>query len=336
MVDDQGLERKRRLLPGRKSRSREPSAERSGYDSSPEPNTKRHETDEHDDDPSNYQLKINLLYLRISEYDELQEILTLHLREGDAVCPAGIYELEVLTGSVMLFGNHYLSLKDPCLMHNLPECRFTLGTLIRCPLSSIKDKDLNKSVIRLRFKRFGPLAEKYLGDAVSDIKASIKALETSTRVDGYTVDIATCLEYSQVPKDYDGLALLLEKVELSNRLKLIADPSIPNYRLRPRLLICGEKDVGKSNCVRYLVNRLLNVYPYVFFIDCDCGQSEFTPHGFISLFKIVQPVFGAPWTHLSSPMLSFFIGGSTPSIQPAMYRRSAKLLSDKLDEISVE
>ncbi|XP_075046242.1 polynucleotide 5'-hydroxyl-kinase NOL9 [Mixophyes fleayi] len=65
----------------------------------------------------------------------------------------------------------------------------------------------------------------------------------------------------------------------------------------PIVLVCGPKNVGKSTFNRYLINQLLNRIPCVGYLDCDLGQTEFTPPGCISLLTIDEPVLGPPFTH---------------------------------------
>ncbi|KAH9049574.1 hypothetical protein EDB87DRAFT_1671127 [Lactarius vividus] len=45
------------------------------------------------------------------------------------------------------------------------------------------------------------------------------------------------------------------------------------------LLVKGQKNSGKSTFARLLVNRLISRYRRVAFLECDIGQSEFTPGG---------------------------------------------------------
>ena len=35
----------------------------------------------------------------------------------------------------------------------------------------------------------------------------------------------------------------------------------------------------------------------VFYLECDCGQTEFTPPGILSLVKITNPLLGPSFTH---------------------------------------
>ena len=84
----------------------------------------------------------------------------------------------------------------------------------------------------------------------------------------------------------------------------------------PTLLVCGVKDGGKSTFARYAVNKLLttntirknafhnNTDNYnnnkgVAYIDCDLGQSEFTPPGSVSFNIVHQPLLGPAFSHMA-------------------------------------
>lgn len=44
-------------------------------------------------------------------------------------------------------------------------------------------------------------------------------------------------------------------------------------------------------------------------MDCDVGQSEFTPSGTISLINnLTEPLFGPSASHLKKPLKSFYFG----------------------------
>lgn len=75
-----------------------------------------------------------------------------------------------------------------------------------------------------------------------------------------------------------------------------------------RTLLCGGRSVGKSTLVRYLVNSLLNEVEKVVVIDLDCGQSEFTIGGCISVTTVDTPIFGPNYTHLKAPDVAYFVG----------------------------
>ena len=57
-------------------------------------------------------------------------------------------------------------------------------------------------------------------------------------------------------------------------------------------LVKGPKNTGKSTFARTLLNKLLETYERVAFLECDLGQSEFTPGGMVALNVISRPVFG--------------------------------------------
>ncbi|KDQ14247.1 hypothetical protein BOTBODRAFT_132759 [Botryobasidium botryosum FD-172 SS1] len=87
-------------------------------------------------------------------------------------------------------------------------------------------------------------------------------------------------------------------------------------------LVKGPKKSGKSTFARTLLSRLTTRYQKVAFLECDMGQSEFTPGGMVSLHVISRPVFGPPFTHPSVPYRAHYVGASTPRSTPAHYLSS--------------
>ncbi|ORX49701.1 hypothetical protein BCR36DRAFT_353398 [Piromyces finnis] len=87
----------------------------------------------------------------------------------------------------------------------------------------------------------------------------------------------------------------------------------------PVVAITGSKNMGKSTFSRYIVNSLLNCCNEVAYLECDIGQSEFTPSGMISLHIISSPILGPSFTHIQQPYRSFYIGASTPKQNPEYY-----------------
>lgn len=97
---------------------------------------------------------------------------------------------------------------------------------------------------------------------------------------------------------------------LSSSLQAL--PVAEHVSTKPMInLVRGPKNSGKSTFARTLLNRLsircaslyttghliiyiaLCRYRRVAFLECDLGQSEFTPGGVVALTVINQPVFGA-------------------------------------------
>lgn len=108
----------------------------------------------------------------------------------------------------------------------------------------------------------------------------------------------------------------------------LARISVPPFPSNPTFLIKGPKKYGKSTFARTLLNKLLMHYKRVAFLECDPGQSEFTPGGFVSLNVVAQPIFGPPYTHPALPFRAHFILSTTPKTSPSIYLDGVKDLID--------
>ncbi|KXN92566.1 Polynucleotide 5'-hydroxyl-kinase GRC3 [Leucoagaricus sp. SymC.cos] len=96
----------------------------------------------------------------------------------------------------------------------------------------------------------------------------------------------------------------------------------------PVFLVKGPKKCGKSTFARTLLNTLLFYYRRVAYLDCDPGQSEFTPGGQVSLNVVTERLFGPPYTHPSLPFRAHFIGATTPRASPGAYLDAIRDLID--------
>ncbi|XP_043911542.1 polynucleotide 5'-hydroxyl-kinase NOL9 [Protopterus annectens] len=76
----------------------------------------------------------------------------------------------------------------------------------------------------------------------------------------------------------------------------------------PVIMVCGTKYIGKSTFTRYIINSLLNHIPCVEYLECDVGQTEFTPPGCLSLVKVTEPLLGPPFTHQKVPHRMMYYG----------------------------
>ncbi|KAL1744483.1 hypothetical protein HDZ31DRAFT_38592 [Schizophyllum fasciatum] len=94
----------------------------------------------------------------------------------------------------------------------------------------------------------------------------------------------------------------------------------------PLTLIKGPKKCGKSTAARTMLNRLLTKHRRVAVLECDLGQSEFTPAGMVALNVISRPVFGPPFTHPTLPYRSHYIGETTPKSSPSHYLAAIEAL----------
>jgi polynucleotide 5'-hydroxyl-kinase GRC3/NOL9 len=57
-------------------------------------------------------------------------------------------------------------------------------------------------------------------------------------------------------------------------------------------LIKGPKRSGKSTVARAALNRLLDAYERVAWLECDLGQGEFGCGGVVGLWVIDRPILG--------------------------------------------
>ncbi|KAL4623755.1 polynucleotide 5'-hydroxyl-kinase NOL9 [Arapaima gigas] len=94
----------------------------------------------------------------------------------------------------------------------------------------------------------------------------------------------------------------------------------------PIILVCGARNTGKSTFNRHLINTLLNHTSSVDYLECDLGQTEFTPPGCLSLSTVTKPLLGAPFTHLQNPQRMVFYGESSCERDLDRYLESLKFL----------
>ncbi|KZV73603.1 hypothetical protein PENSPDRAFT_602671 [Peniophora sp. CONT] len=87
----------------------------------------------------------------------------------------------------------------------------------------------------------------------------------------------------------------------------------------PVYFVKGPKNSGKSTLARTMVNRLTARYRRVAYLDCDIGQSEFTPGGMVALTVVERPLFGPPFTHMTVPYQAHYLGSSSPRSSPSHY-----------------
>lgn len=108
-----------------------------------------------------------------------------------------------------------------------------------------------------------------------------------------------------------------------------------------RVVIVGERKVGKSTFCRYLLNSLLSsdskgkVDSSIDFADFDCGQTEFTPPQTISVATFSGPkdfLLGPPFTHQhTQPSECRYLGFTSPTSNPMAYIEACRsLLSAKM------
>ncbi|GAA5904333.1 hypothetical protein JCM5296_005259 [Sporobolomyces johnsonii] len=85
------------------------------------------------------------------------------------------------------------------------------------------------------------------------------------------------------------------------------------------VMVEGPKRAGKSTFARTLMNRLLDRYEAVAYLDTDLGQPEFSVPGFVSLNVVRKPLLGPSFTHLALPVSAHYLGSASPASDPSGY-----------------
>ncbi|XP_019647321.1 PREDICTED: polynucleotide 5'-hydroxyl-kinase NOL9-like [Branchiostoma belcheri] len=111
-----------------------------------------------------------------------------------------------------------------------------------------------------------------------------------------------------------ALADVLEQVE----------QAVTKGTTAPVILLCGGKNSGKSTLARFLINLILSSCGEVYHLECDIGQTEFTPSGFVSLTHVTTPTLGPPFTHQKTPDRCCYYGHLSPNDDPDRYIRTVK------------
>uniref|UniRef100_A0A8R1DIE5 CLP1_P domain-containing protein n=1 Tax=Caenorhabditis japonica TaxID=281687 RepID=A0A8R1DIE5_CAEJA len=89
---------------------------------------------------------------------------------------------------------------------------------------------------------------------------------------------------------------------------------------RVSIIPFGHKGAGKSHLMRNIVNRWLSIgCDNVYVLDCDIGQSEFTPSGCLSLHKVTSPIIGKPYGHQKAKFDNAFFYGDNSLRSPDLY-----------------
>ncbi|KAJ2552155.1 Polynucleotide 5'-hydroxyl-kinase grc3 [Coemansia sp. RSA 1933] len=134
------------------------------------------------------------------------------------------------------------------------------------------------------------------------------------------------LQLLMTPQDW------VEKLDMASNAPLQLDdefePICPTY------VLAGGQSQGKSTFSRFLLNRLLNRYGRLFYMDTDLGQSELLPPGALSVTLLSQPLLGPPFAHAShvEPYHAIYTGTTSPKGDPDRYVAAIRRLSGVVSE----
>ncbi|KAJ2656355.1 Polynucleotide 5'-hydroxyl-kinase grc3 [Coemansia sp. RSA 1200] len=169
--------------------------------------------------------------------------------------------------------------------------------------------------------------EEYVG--LIELHAEAEELLTSTiGLPGFHPVLLLTSEQQllMTPRDW------IERLDMAGSTPLQLDdafnPVCPTY------VIAGGSSQGKSTFSRFLLNRLLNRFGRLFYMETDLGQSELAPPGSLSVTLLSNPLLGPPFTHTSQiePLHAIYMGTTSPKGDPDRYIAAIRRLSGVVQE----
>ncbi|KAJ7066642.1 hypothetical protein C8F01DRAFT_712278 [Mycena amicta] len=239
----------------------------------------------------------------------------ISLRPGSTMALVGVYSLSVLRGAVSIYGARLHSSTTP---HRVFAPR-------SAPIPIIEVLNASST---LQIDLPARLQAVFVDDNVVIV---LSALQTGVEGLG-----RICRIFEGVfspPRLYQGYKA---EYELVSTAKMVTEPSkdlqplflSPTWKKAldrtyeskdPIILVKGQKNAGKSTFARALLNRLSSRYRRIAYLECDLGQSEFTPGCMVALNVVENPVFGPPFTHPTIPNFAHYLGSTSPKQMPAQY-----------------
>ncbi|OWF41990.1 polynucleotide 5'-hydroxyl-kinase NOL9-like [Mizuhopecten yessoensis] len=244
----------------------------------------------------------------------------LILESGQEVSLSGFCTMSVLCGSAEVFGYHCDPSKQPVELFSAVS-----NSLLKIKCLSV---ETNSDCVRSVY------SENRLEQDVADcLPCSDVAVIKLGRLDAPHIDYVTTLNtFKQLfcgIKDgplgrfsvESNQSKRLPQLHLSNDHYFVLDKWKEQLSKDPAsiLITCGGKGQGKSTLTQFLLNSTLNVLDKVCYLDCDPGQTEFTPPGSLSLHTITNPALGPPFSHQKEPAVWCFNGNVSPNGNPHLY-----------------
>ncbi|KAI0366250.1 hypothetical protein BV20DRAFT_665380 [Pilatotrama ljubarskyi] len=266
--------------------------------------------------------------------DSAQKRTVLLLKASDTVAFLGAYSLTVLHGAITLAG---VPLSVSSTAHPVYAPRSAPLPVIICLPYSPSD-----SGSAPRVKLPGHVADAASAcDAVVLLQALCTGVEGLGRIcrtfDGFFAP--SRWQRDQARFDFGLENVYFLPLQTPDTSPLVIPPTwtaatddvLPadeeDARTRRRVfMVKGPRNAGKSTLARLLLNKLLSRFRRVAYLECDLGQSEFTPGGMVSLNVVEQPLFGPTFTHPSIPFAAHFTGATSPKTSPSHYLDSIQAL----------
>eukprot|EP00124_Ichthyophonus_hoferi_P002176 Ihof_evm6s138 gene=Ihof_evmTU6s138 len=227
----------------------------------------------------------------------------------ESLCLCGYFEMTVLVGSVHVAGYH---MRPDNIFHPIYSPRSTsLVTIVASTELANKDELINLKQSAIWLGEECSLTADQLAQASQNRTSAVVLIKTPSETVSRSVNRVCSLRPFKNLFQLDSTAeshaseslgpLFMPTAQLltqstpgvrafqaPDQWKSMAD-ELNDYDGVPRVVLCGGKDTGKSTLGRYLINGLLNKYPRVAHLECDIGQSEFTPSGLVAITLCTSP-----------------------------------------------
>ncbi|THH05800.1 hypothetical protein EW145_g4534 [Phellinidium pouzarii] len=256
------------------------------------------------------------------------------LSEDDTIALIGVYSMTVLQGTVSFMGSDLYA--SPTISHTVfaPRCSpIPIIKALAVDTSVTSDNGLNISgkIAQLISPHCTLVFFEEISTGVEDLGKVCKTFEGTFDAEAYGESILRLRSAKMILSLSRSMQPFQTPASWQIAFASLSKASSPNsdILLERQVLVAmvrGQKRTGKSYLARTILNRLLGCYRRVAFLECDLGQTEFTPPGFVSLNLIDRPMFGPPFTHPLLPYNSHYIGSASPLNSPSHYLSSIRAL----------
>ncbi|KYR00512.1 NUC156 family protein [Tieghemostelium lacteum] len=299
---------------------------------------------------SNFQIKTPNNLNKIIRVEENKNLLIFF--NQDIIYFYGKANIRVLYGSIDIYGHN---LKPTTNFYPIyaPFCSNVLSISSNSNNNNQEQNEVDTERLKIDHSEIRPISEQvntiiqsnsklitsiviigYLSDNCEN--STLLSLRQRTKIENYSnifPEINSFYPLFNIPKiQIQPLQIPRFWIEYIDNEILNNNNSSSNGNLK--LITIGNKDVGKSTFNRVLLNRLLNRYPHVLYVELDTGQCEFTPSGLVSVDLIKEPLFGPTFTHMKpKPLRQYFYGDITSKTNPEYYLNLCKQVLDCCDII---